>query len=519
MNTHVLFHAPGRSFGGRRSLAFSVFAALAMGLQFAAHVYSSEPAPLLLESFENGLATPWGTGQYAAGRPAWWNHGDCKSTATVDREHPRLGNASLRITNSTSRAPNVYGTTQMPLAIQAGQRYRISVWARSDGLASAGAINIALDKAWKVRPIRLPAGAFDWTLFQGEFSLPTNTADVRIISEDKGRAWLDGLTIVPLTEDARVVQQAPLESIGDAAALFRQVALRDYETAVREFTTDDARRKFQQFDENVWTTVPPEVGWSYFVNVANVTLASDKSDCPLVAYYNCWCDVALITAWKALPEGPKIVDAELVMGDWVRTGGKFPTRPVPQWLRGDFYRPAALGLSSAETVAAIQTTFAAADGATWRNMLPGLRDEKVLVDLNYTGVALLLAEGVNRIGAFASTTDGEDARLPALRKDVAKTLQLGASGSIRQVLDAAGSISPDVRAALESQPPQSFKTLAVASAVLQPDECYVFLAPAFNSSFCVALVYGGDSERLSLRRIELVCYEAIYQRYINYNSR
>ncbi len=75
--------------------------------------------------------------------------------------------------------------------LEPGRRYRISLWARAERLASDGAVSIVVDEDWRVRPIRLPRGTYDWTEFTGEFSLPETTAPLRILSEDAGEAWLD----------------------------------------------------------------------------------------------------------------------------------------------------------------------------------------------------------------------------------------------------------------------------------------------------------------------------------------
>ncbi|MEX0614261.1 MAG: carbohydrate binding domain-containing protein [Pirellulales bacterium] len=472
------------------------------------------PTLLVEEGFEKGLITPWGTGQYAKGRSTWWNSGGCDSRAVVDTRHARSGQASLHVINRTPRSPHVFGTTQMPVPIRSGIRYRISVWARARGLASAGAVNIAVDAKWLTRPISLPAGSYDWTYFEGEFVLPVDSADLRIISEDRGEAWLDDLQIAPLAAAEIAGTKALPAKIGDAAALFRQAALADYRHALAEFASRDVLDKFRQLDENVWVDVDPRIGWSYFVNVSIVTLAGAESQRPLVAFYNPWCDVFLITAWQLPGNEPRIVDAELVMGDWVRTPGRFPSQPVPQWLRGSFYKPAALGLSAAESVAAFQSVFADSDGSSWRRRLPGIDDEETRVDFNYTGVALLFADGIDRVDAFRQATQGEDPRLPALREQTRKALELAASGKINQALATVPQVSAEVRQALEATRPESFTTLAVVSTVLTNDQAVVFLAPAFNADLCLVLVFENGSGGLALRRIEMVCFEAIYNRSI-----
>ncbi|MBI3465123.1 MAG: C39 family peptidase [Planctomycetes bacterium] len=158
--------------------------------------------PIANGGFEAGFTAPWGTGQYAENRPIWWNSLDGQSAAEVDRQVKRSGERSLHIVNRSPRAPHVYGTTQQPLQIEPGRRYRVSLWARASGLASDGAVSILVDPEWKVRPIALPKGTYDWTAFSGEFSLPHADAQIRILSEDVGEAWIDDIQVQTVAETA-----------------------------------------------------------------------------------------------------------------------------------------------------------------------------------------------------------------------------------------------------------------------------------------------------------------------------
>jgi hypothetical protein len=57
---------------------------------------------------------------------------------------------------------------------------------------------VVADDGWKVRPIQLPRGSYDWTPFLGVFALPQATANLRLLSEDRGEVWLDDIRIEPL---------------------------------------------------------------------------------------------------------------------------------------------------------------------------------------------------------------------------------------------------------------------------------------------------------------------------------
>ncbi|MCL5105371.1 MAG: carbohydrate binding domain-containing protein [Armatimonadetes bacterium] len=148
--------------------------------------------------FENGLTTPWGTGQYSELRPLWWNAGECKSTVDTDETIKKSGLASLYIYNPTPKKPNTYGTMAQRVAVKKNHIYRLTLWAKGNALASRGAVSIIVDPTWKVRSINLPAGSFSWKKFSTVFSLPTDYADVRILSEDQGEAWIDDIRVEAL---------------------------------------------------------------------------------------------------------------------------------------------------------------------------------------------------------------------------------------------------------------------------------------------------------------------------------
>lgn len=148
--------------------------------------------------FENGLTSPWGTGQHSELRPLWWNAGECKSTVETDETVKRGGSMSLHIYNPTPKKLSNYGTMAQRVAVKKNHVHRLTLWAKGSALASKGAVSILVDPAWKVRSINLPAGSFSWKKFTAVFALPADYADVRILSEDQGEAWIDDIRVEAL---------------------------------------------------------------------------------------------------------------------------------------------------------------------------------------------------------------------------------------------------------------------------------------------------------------------------------
>jgi hypothetical protein len=154
--------------------------------------------------FEAGLAWPWGTGRYSElGRgKCWWNSTTCQSTAVVESSERHEGTQSLHIMNPSPQAPHVFGTTAQRVAIKKNTPYRLTLWAKGKGQAARGGSSIIVDSRWLIHPIIFPAGDFDWQQFEGTFTLDSDYADLRIISQNRGELWIDDIVLYP-AEEAR----------------------------------------------------------------------------------------------------------------------------------------------------------------------------------------------------------------------------------------------------------------------------------------------------------------------------
>lgn len=185
-----------------------MFRALVMStVLFFAPAALAQSASLKNGGFEEGW-TGWGVGQYAD-KGIWWNSSSAQSKAEIDSTTSHAGAASLHIINPSARAPHVFGTTVQSVAVEPNKPYRIRFWAKGKELASNGAVGIIADPAWSVRPVALPTGTFDWRKFDGTFTVPTSTAEIRIIAEDKGETWIDDMQILAPTLAVRQMSVNP----------------------------------------------------------------------------------------------------------------------------------------------------------------------------------------------------------------------------------------------------------------------------------------------------------------------
>ncbi len=297
--------------------------------------------------------------------------------------------------------------------------------------------------------------------------------------------------------------------VGQGVLSLRQAGLYDLSPALEKFATPEAIRKFQAFDKKIWNFTNPKVGWSYFLNTSIITFGNMEGKNPVVAFYHPWSDVFLLTSWQVDGDGPKIADAEMLMGDFVRNKGEPPFVPAPAWLRMKTFKPAAVGDATAGAVRDIEAVFSKGSG-NWRKAIPALEDRELVTEVNYAGVSLLLLTNLTEIDEIREPLPGEDPRLAPMRAASVKALELARSGKIRDVVKSADETLPAVREALARIPPGNFASLRAISFLLGRESSMVFLVPTEGSGYFVSFLFRGKPNKLKLTRIDLVDYARMY---------
>jgi hypothetical protein len=299
--------------------------------------------------------------------------------------------------------------------------------------------------------------------------------------------------------------------IGEGVRSFRQAGLRDIRPALEQFATPQAAGKFAAFDQKIWDFANPVAGWSYLLNTSVIAFGNMEGENPVVAFYHPWSDVFLLTSWQVDADGPKIADAEMLMGDFVRNEGGPPLSASPLWVRAPMFKPLAVGVEAGESVRAFQRLFPGRIEGDWRKQIPNLDDPEVVGDVNYAGVSLLLAQNVSEIEEFCRPEADEDPRLGALRSQTARLLASGKDGKLKSVLAGAKETLPVAQQAMLRIPPETFATYRPVSLLLGNDACIVFLAPTGSADYFMSCVFKGKDSRQKLARVDLVSYAVMYQ--------
>ena len=323
------------------------------------------------------------------------------------------------------------------------------------------------------------------------------------------------MCIIAATAPSGCSRKFPAEEqrflIFQGAMAFRQSALPDIQGALDQFATPEAIKKFDAFNQKIWDFTDPKIGWSYFLNTSVIVFGNLEGARPVAAFYHPWSDVFLLTSWKLDKDGPKMTDAEMLMGDFVRNKGGPPLEPSPLWVRARMFKPAAVGLEAGESVRAFEALYPKKIGGDWREQIPNLGDPEVVQDLNYAGVSLLLAQNVAEIQEFSRPSKDEDVRLAAVRKETAKLLNSGKQGKLKSLLAGAQETLPAANNALLQIPPETFSTYQPVSFLLGSDACVVFLAPTGSADYFISCVFKGKDSKQKLARVDLVSYAIMYR--------
>lgn len=310
--------------------------------------------------------------------------------------------------------------------------------------------------------------------------------------------------------------QARAQRLLQTVAEFRQGFLGDYRNALEQYATPEAIKKIEELDKHIWVESTPKIGWSYFVTVSPNVFGGIKGGQPIVAFYNPWADVFLLTVWEIRNGTYRMVDAEVLMGDWLRDK-KIPD-PMPHWLRGRLFRPTELGLSVATSIQNFEKKFSGDAITDWRKRLTVLSNEEVLRGVNYPLAAMALLNNLRVIDEFRHSTEGENPRVTSARNCTLAFLKRAASGRIDQLIKTARETIPDQKELLAKISADWFKHLAAVGILVSDKATLVFLSPIYSPGGCLSLLFKGKPESQKLARIDFVYYQGIYQYGLDHNE-
>ncbi len=140
-----------------------------------------------------------------------WEAGAAKATQVVDTQVSRSGKASLRLSNPTTKGPNVYSTLTQAIRVKANATYTVSCYVKSD---DAGLVWIGGGKKWEHRFAFPRDTKGEWQRVVGTFTTTPGetTFTLRILTESPTAAlWIDDVQLEAGSQPTDFVYIAPLD--------------------------------------------------------------------------------------------------------------------------------------------------------------------------------------------------------------------------------------------------------------------------------------------------------------------
>jgi len=300
---------------------------------------------------------------------------------------------------------------------------------------------------------------------------------------------------------------------------FRADIQKNYPAAVKTHADPGARKKFRALDAALWRTMPPQAAWAYFFSASLVTVGNLGGGSPVAGFYNPWCDLYLVTAWRIERGAARMTDAEILVGDVARNRGKPPFELMPAWLVGEKFKPLAVGKAAAESILAFEKLFPAnASLADWRAALPAIKDEKFLRKTNYPAASLKYFISAQNAYQLSAPYDGEKEIMGVLRGGVSQGIELAAGGEFDRLFAMADETEPSAQTALRKMPAEEFNGLRPVAYYLGPDGGVAFMVPENGAGYFMSFIVKHDrgqpaAEGGGLKRLDIVPYAGMYEYY------
>lgn len=291
---------------------------------------------------------------------------------------------------------------------------------------------------------------------------------------------------------------------------FQEIAANNYADALLALSRDKGMEKLHTMDKIIWDVKICQIGWKLFFDSAIRIYNKELDKYPLVTYYNPFSDTYLITVWAQDNERYKIVDAEFLMGDFVRGSSKeFDNTPF--WLREKKRSLANLGVSTALSILAFEEVFEKTTVENWRKKLKILNNTSALQEFNYLNISISLNGHLINVGNFLNIKDDE----PLLQecrdktRDILKALK---NGNIDAILNTANETPLNTAKALRSVSPKWIKNLTVNVALNDIYECLVLLTPRKKTNVSMSFLLKDNpiKNQLQIKRIDLIDYQQFY---------
>lgn len=316
---------------------------------------------------------------------------------------------------------------------------------------------------------------------------------------------------------------------------FRELAGKDATKTFPRFMDAEIAETFDEVTACGWVESHPfdlpkglsKRVWEFFFNTSLYDVQYTGPQNALVAFYNPWSDVVVITMWRTDGEWMFISDAEVLAGDFLRKAGRPPYSGVPIWRSGNQLPLTAVADATYRTIRAFHNVFSpmlpTATGNTgnlsaaeikalskkasdWRSLLPNLKVQRFM-DANHLAAGLMLNRNFASIDTF-----GKSDQFASVRAECASTLGRLRNGQIKEVLAAADETPTHTQKVLAEEMSDKWNRVSIVSFADSKACRFVFLQTDQTSDYYLCFTFRPDAAKKQwrLRRIDLVNHKAYY---------
>lgn len=261
--------------------------------------------------------------------------------------------------------------------------------------------------------------------------------------------------------DEAVPGMAAGELLNSGLAEFRELARSSPQFAVESFGERSVRRKFKELSEVLGGAKTAETNWAWFFASAVYSPLFADAETAIAMFYNPWCDAALLTRWTwSDKKGNRLLDTDLVTGDYIRSAGSGSSESVPFWRRNPMPPYGSVPLQTVRTVGAFQKYYAeggALRAPNWKKGLMAGRPEPFV--RRQQGIAATMLDKVVKEIVVVATADD----FAALRPHVSTLFEQLAAGDAEAIFKTVPETAEASRQALRTGAPNFVRARLVAT--------------------------------------------------------
>lgn len=299
-----------------------------------------------------------------------------------------------------------------------------------------------------------------------------------------------------------------IQKIFFAGDNFRNQMHISYPESLQIYASPEVVSWFKKINQTWWKDVPAGMVWRRLL-LDSQLLITNIDSAPLLIYYSVWPDVYFITEWKMVEGQPKIIDADIVPGDWFRPSAKNEIHSAPYWSRSNMHLLDSIEASVALSLKQADMRYAENTDVGWRQ-LGGFANAEGIKRLKSSQAIARTNILSNLSNVFTFQTD-ENKKMGAMRSAVYHLLARLYLGEIKDYLfDKNLTIERDVEHYFGSVKERSLVDGNIVAHIEDETGASVFVVFPQTPHMALSIRLGKMQDRYRVEKIEIVNFVKAY---------